>query len=63
MGRFQALFFAVSAIVLLLGVSFSISLRNGWLALLFGIAAFLWIGFGFAMKARARRRHDSGSSR
>ncbi|WP_438446428.1 DUF5325 family protein [Gorillibacterium sp. sgz5001074] len=55
MGRNQALFFSFMGVALLLGISFSISLRNGWLVLLFSLAALLWIGFGFAMKARARR--------
>lgn len=56
MGRIQGLFFSVVGVVLLLGVSFALSLPNGWLALLFGVLAFFWTGFGFAMKARARRR-------
>lgn len=59
MGRVQALFFSFTGVALLLAVSFSISLRNGWLTLLFGVAAILWIGFGFAMKARARRRNGT----
>jgi hypothetical protein len=61
MGRVQALFFAAVGVILLLGVSFSISLRSLWLTLLFGVLAFFWIGFGFAMKARARRKRESSS--
>lgn len=59
MGRVQALFFSFTGVVLLLAVSFSISLRSGRLTLLASVLAILWIGFGFAMKARARRKNGS----
>ncbi|RAV06313.1 DUF5325 family protein [Paenibacillus sp. YN15] len=56
MPRWMALLFACIGILLLAGVSFFISLRSLWGVVLCGAAALLWIGFGFGMKARARRR-------
>jgi hypothetical protein len=55
----MALLFASIGILLLVGVSFFISLRSPWGAALCGVAAFLWIGFGFGMKARARRLQEA----
>lgn len=56
MNRIQALFFAVAGVVLLLAVSFSISLRSLWLTMLCTACAALFIGFGFMRKAKARRQ-------
>jgi hypothetical protein len=58
MSRYQALFFAVTGVVLLLGISFFISLRSPVLTVLCSLAAILWIGVGFMVKARARRKQD-----
>lgn len=59
MPRWMALLFACIGILLLVGVSFFISLRSPWGAVLCGVGALLWIGFGFSMKARARRREGA----
>lgn len=58
MNRGQALFFAVFGVLLLLGISFSISLRSPLLTLAFTIASVLVIGLGFMQKARARRQQN-----
>lgn len=57
MSRFQALFFAVVGVCLLLAISFSISLRSIWLVLLFTVLSVCWTGFGFVTKAKARKRN------
>ncbi|MFM9328528.1 DUF5325 family protein [Paenibacillus mesotrionivorans] len=59
MPRWMALLFASIGILLLVGVSFFISLRNPWGVVLCGVAAFLWIGFGFGMKAKMRRKQEA----
>lgn len=56
MPRWLALLFAAAGVLLLLGVSFFISLESPGLALMCGVLAILWIGAGFAVKARFRRR-------
>lgn len=58
MSRIQALFFACSGVFLLLCISFSISLRNLWLTLLFAVTAILFIGLGFIVKAKARKKKE-----
>ncbi|WP_164821624.1 DUF5325 family protein [Paenibacillus koleovorans] len=55
MNRSLALVFAVVTVALLCGVSFSIS-YSPLLAVLFGVAAFLFMGYGFALSARMRRQ-------
>lgn len=59
MPRWMALLFASIGILLLVGVSFFISLRNPWGVALCCVAAFLWIGFGFGMKAKVRRKQEA----
>ncbi|MBO9605403.1 MAG: DUF5325 family protein [Paenibacillaceae bacterium] len=54
-----ALLFALLGIALLTCVSFFMSAGEPWLAALSGLAAFLAIGFGFAFKARVRRKGNS----
>lgn len=51
-----ALFFAVIGTALLLCISFTMSIGQPWLALGFGIAAILFIGFGFMYKAKQRKK-------
>lgn len=58
MPRYQALFFAITGVALLVAVSFFISLRSLWPTLASGLAAVLWIGAGFGMKVRARKRKE-----
>jgi hypothetical protein len=50
--------FAVTSVVWMLAAAFSIS-YNGWLALLFGAAAFANIALGFVLKARSSRNTES----
>lgn len=54
-----ALLFALLGILLLTCVSYFMSAGHPWLAVLSGVAAILSIGFGFAVKARTRRRGNS----
>lgn len=56
MQRLPALSFAVVGVIFMVGISVSISLGKPWLVLLFSVASLLSIGFGFAMKAKARKR-------
>ena len=58
MSKPQALFFAFFGVLLLLGISFSITLRSIWLVLAFSVASILFIGIGFMFKARARKRNN-----
>lgn len=59
--RSLALFFSVGGVLLLTGISFSIAARLPWLAVLFSVASVFFIGFGFAVKARYRRKQEEGS--
>ncbi|MDF2924033.1 MAG: hypothetical protein K0R57_2947 [Paenibacillaceae bacterium] len=59
MPRYQALLFATIGVVLLIGISFFISLGRPWLTVLCALAAILWIGTGFMVKARARRKQEN----
>jgi hypothetical protein len=58
LNRLPALFFSVVGVALLLGVSLAISYRRPGLALLAAAASVLFIGWGFAVKARNRRRNE-----
>lgn len=60
MNRILALAFAFGGVILLLGISFFASLRNGWGVLAAGIGAVLFIGSGFMLKARTRRHNRRG---
>lgn len=59
MPKWMALIFALIGILLLTGISFFISLRDFLGSALCGGAALLWIGSGFILKARARRREGN----
>jgi FtsH-binding integral membrane protein len=56
-----ALVFAVVGIILLSAISLFISLRLPWMALLSSIAALLFIGYGFAVKAKIRKKQNRKS--
>ena len=56
MSKPLSLFFACLSVAFMLATAFSLS-ENGWLAALFGVLAIFTIGFGFALKARIRRRN------
>lgn len=58
MKRSLALFFSFGGVLLLTGISYSISAGRPWLALLFAVLATGFIGFGFAVKARSRRKQE-----
>ncbi|ULL20031.1 hypothetical protein DVH26_30415 [Paenibacillus sp. H1-7] len=61
MNKGLALLFAIVGTLLLAGISFSLSVGNGWLALLFSVLSIGFIGFGFVVKARLRRRNGEGN--
>lgn len=51
-----ALCYAIVSIMLMLGISFAISLHRPLLATGLSVGTVLFIGTGFMLKARARRR-------
>ncbi|NOU95771.1 hypothetical protein GC093_21465 [Paenibacillus sp. LMG 31456] len=57
MNKGLALLFAICGTALLACISYSISLGNVWLVLLFSILSIAFIGFGFIVKAKLRRRN------
>ncbi|WJH32221.1 hypothetical protein N6H14_17445 [Paenibacillus sp. CC-CFT747] len=59
MNKPLALLLACVTVALMLGISWSLSLRRPWLALGFAAATILFIGFSFILKARARRRQEA----
>jgi hypothetical protein len=61
MNKPLALLFAVIGILLLSSISFFISLGLPWMVLLSSIAALLFIGYGFGLKAKLRRKQNDGS--
>ncbi|WP_010271287.1 DUF5325 family protein [Paenibacillus senegalensis] len=59
MQRIPALIFSVIGVLLMIGISVSISLHKPWLVLVFSLATILFIGLGFVYKAKARKRNNS----
>jgi hypothetical protein len=59
MNKGLALFFAVFGTLLLAGISYSIALGNIWLVLLFSLLSIGFIGFGFVIKAKQRKRNNN----
>jgi hypothetical protein len=57
MNKGLALLFAVVATLLLAAISYALSLGNVWLVLLFSILSIGFIGFGFIVKAKQRKRN------
>lgn len=50
-----ALLFSIISVVLLSGIGFAIATKILWLTLIITVAAFGWIGLGFALKARLNK--------
>jgi hypothetical protein len=61
MSKPLALLFAVVGIVLLASISLFISLGMPWMVLVCSIAALLFIGYGFGLKAKMRKKQNRGS--
>jgi len=58
MSKPLSLLFAVVSMLLMAATAIALS-YNGWLAALLLILTLVWIGSGFVLKARLRRRHSS----
>ncbi|GFZ77048.1 hypothetical protein GCM10008018_23200 [Paenibacillus marchantiophytorum] len=58
MSKPLALLFAVVGTLLLAGISLFIALRQPWLVLLCCIVSLGFIGYGFAVKAKIRKRNS-----
>ncbi|MFD0696367.1 DUF5325 family protein [Paenibacillus sp. GCM10027628] len=56
MSKPLALLFAVVGTLLLTGISLFIALRQPWMVLVCSIVALVFIGYGFAVKAKLRKR-------
>ncbi|MDF2959292.1 MAG: hypothetical protein K0S39_1027 [Paenibacillus sp.] len=57
MNKGLALLFAIIGTALLASISYSISVGNLWLVLLFSILSIGFIGFGFIVKAKLRKKN------
>jgi len=62
MSKPLALLFAVIGTLLLASISFFISVRQPWMVLVCSVAALLFIGWGFAVKARLRKKNGTPPS-
>jgi uncharacterized membrane protein len=56
--RNLALLFAVVGTLLLVSISFFMTQRQPWLVLLASIVSILFIGYGFVIKVRMRRKSE-----
>lgn len=56
MNKALGLFFAVVGTALLACISYFIAAGRPWMALLSGVVAFFFIGSGFIVKAKQRKR-------
>jgi uncharacterized membrane protein len=59
--RGLALLFAVIGTLLLVSISFFMTTGQPWLVLLASIVSILFIGFGFVVKVRMRRKNENSS--
>ncbi|QGQ94816.1 hypothetical protein EHS13_07955 [Paenibacillus psychroresistens] len=59
MSRSLALLFAVVGTLLLVSISFFLTQHQPWLVLLASLVSLFFIGFGFVVKARMRRKNES----
>ncbi len=59
MSKRLALLFSVIGIMLLAAIGISLSFDNLLLAGAFSLAALVFIGFGFVLKAKIRKRNQS----
>ncbi|UJF32314.1 DUF5325 family protein [Paenibacillus hexagrammi] len=57
MSKPLALLFALVGTLLLASISFFIALRQPWMVLLCALIALGFIGYGFAFKAKLRKRN------
>jgi hypothetical protein len=57
MNKGLALLFAIIGTLLLASISYALSIGNGWLVLLFSILSIGFIGSGFVVKAKLRKRN------
>ncbi|MFS0727157.1 hypothetical protein [Paenibacillus sp. 1P07SE] len=55
MSKSLSLFFAVIGVVFMFATAIALS-HNGWLAAALALLTVCWIGSGFVMRARIRRR-------
>ncbi|MDF2725445.1 MAG: hypothetical protein K0Q59_5122 [Paenibacillus sp.] len=58
MNRPLALLFAVIGTALLVGIALAISFGNGLAVALCSVGSLLFIGFGFSVKAKLRRKQE-----
>jgi drug/metabolite transporter (DMT)-like permease len=58
--RGLALLFAIIGVLLLLSISFFLSTNQPWFALAAAFVSVFFIGFGFIVKARMRRKNSQG---
>ncbi|MEW9700649.1 DUF5325 family protein [Paenibacillus sp. SI8] len=56
MNKPLAFLFAVIGTLLLAGISLFIALRQPWMVLLFAVISLGFIGYGFVVKAKLRKR-------
>jgi hypothetical protein len=56
--RNLALLFAVVGTLLLVSISFFMTQHQPWLVLLASIVSILFIGYGFVIKVRMRRKNE-----
>jgi CHASE2 domain-containing sensor protein len=61
MNKPLALLFAIIGTLLLASISLFITLRQPWLALLSAVIALFFIGFGFIVKAKLRKKQNRDS--
>jgi uncharacterized membrane protein len=59
--RNLALLFAVVGTLLLVSISFFMTLHQPWLVLLASVLSILFIGFGFVVKVQMRRKNEKSS--
>lgn len=62
MSKLLSLWFAVSSIILMGATAVMIS-HNGWIATLLALLTICNVGFGFIVKARARRRNEGQAAK
>jgi ABC-type antimicrobial peptide transport system permease subunit len=55
--RIPALLFAVLGTLLLISISFFMTAHQPWLALAASVVSIFFIGFGFVVKAKMRRKN------
>lgn len=60
MNRSLALVFAVLGTLLLISISFFITQHQPWLVLTSSIVSIVFIGYGFVIKVKTRRKNLSG---